>query len=734
MSSRPHIDRPQQQQSDFRPQLDELLGELVTRHPGADIGAVTRALDFAHGHHSAQVRQSGEPYIIHPIGCARIVVDVGMDDVSVIAALLHDTVEDTSASLEEIEREFGPAVAHIVDGVTKLSKIHFDSKEEHQAENYRKLIISMSDDIRVLIVKLADRLHNMRTLAYMTKQKQIQKARETLEIYAPLAHRLGIQSLKWELEDLAFATLHPRRYSEIQQMVNQRRADRESFVAESGSYLMGELTTVGIAAEITGRAKHFYSIYEKMTRKGKEFNEIFDLTAMRVLVDSMKDCYGAIGIIHSLWKPMPGRFKDYIAVPKPNMYQSLHTTVVGPEGQPLEIQVRTHEMHRTAEYGVAAHWLYKDAHTGSMPWLNGMMDWQRDTTDPSEFLDALRSDLYGDEVFVFTPKGELRNLPIGATPVDFAYDVHTDVGHRCVGAKVNGRIVPLTYKLSSGEFVEILTSSQPRGPSRDWLQLVTSTKARSNIRAFFRKEQREDAEHQGREALQVQLRKAGLPSQRVAGSPLLLEVINEMGFRKAEDFYISIGNDKTSAQMVVNKILARLKAGEAVTEERQTTAASRGRRAVVAQASGDMGIEVEGLTDVLVRLAKCCKPVPGDGILGYISLGRGITIHRDDCPNARALLKNPERFTPVSWGGEHRRSFRVEIAIDAWDRPRLLEELSRSFAESGVNIISANCHMENQMVHDRFVVDVGDIDTLKSAISALRNVESVFDAYRVVPS
>ncbi len=715
--------------------LQELLAEVREHHPEADVDAVVRAYTFAEEHHRDQVRKSGEPFITHPLGCARIVAQLGMDDTSVVASLLHDTVEDTGATLKDVEDVFGPAVASIVDGVTKLTKIHFESKEEHQAENYRKLIVSMSSDIRVLIVKLADRLHNMRTLAYMTKQKQIQIARETLEVYGPLAHRMGIHSLKWELEDLAFSALHPRRYSEIQQMVNQRRGDREAYIAEAGAYLRSELEAVGITVSITGRPKHFYSIYEKMTRKGVEFNEIYDLTAMRVLVDSIKDCYGAVGIIHSLWKPMPGRFKDYIAVPKPNMYQSLHTTVVGPEGKPLEIQIRTHDMHRTAEFGVAAHWLYKRpdaAGGGEMAWLNRMMDWQRDTTDPAEFLESLRRDLSGDEVFVFTPKGELRNLPAGATPVDFAYDVHTDVGHRCVGAKVNGRIVPLTYRLQSGDFVEILTSSRPRGPSRDWLNLVESGKARSKIRAFFRKEQREDAEHHGRETLQEQLRKAGLPSQRVAGSPLLLEVIQEMGFRKADEFYVSIGSGKTSAPMVVNKILNRLKAGEAVTEER-TVDAPRGRRTVTSQASTDMGIEVEGLTDVLVRLAKCCKPVPGDPILGYISLGRGITIHRDDCPNARALLKNPERFTPVNWSGANRHSFRVEIAVDAWDRSRLLEDLSRTFGEHGVNIVSANCHMENQMVHDRFVVDVGDIETLKSVVNGLRNVESVFDAYRVTP-
>ena len=405
-----------------------------------------------------------------------------------------------------------------MDGVTKLSKIHFESQEEHQAENYRKLIVSMSSDIRVLVIKLADRLHNMRTLAYMTKPKQIQKAKETLEVYAPLAHRLGINSLKWELEDLAFATLHPKRYSEIQQMVNQRRPDREAFIDEAGEILGRELEEVAITGvEITGRAKHFYSIYEKMTRKGKEFNEIYDLTAMRVLVNSVKDCYGAVGIIHSLWKPLPGRFKDYIAMPKLNMYQSLHTTVIGPGGKPLEIQIRTYAMHATAEFGVAAHWLYKEGRADQPAWVSRMMDWQRETHDPGEFLEALRSDLYSDEVYVFTPKGDVRDLPAGATPLDFAYDVHTDVGHRCVGAKVNGRIVPLTYTLQSGDFVEILTSKAPRAPSRDWLQLVTTTKARSKISQFFRRERREDAEHQGREALQDQLRKAGLPSQRLAG-------------------------------------------------------------------------------------------------------------------------------------------------------------------------------------------------------------------------
>ncbi len=716
------------------PEVAEVIAEVTAHHPETDAGAIRRAYAFAEEHHREQLRHSGEPYITHPLGCARICAGLGLDPTSVIAAFLHDTVEDTSATLEDIEREFGAEVAAVVDGVTKLSKIHFDSQEEHQAENYRKLIVSMSSDIRVLVVKLADRLHNMRTLAYMTKPKQIQKAKETIEVYAPLAHRLGIHSLKWELEDLAFARLHPRRYREIQQMVNQRRPDREEFIEGAGRILAAELGQVGIeGVEITGRAKHFYSIYEKMTRKGKEFNEIYDLTAMRVLVDSVKDCYGAVGIVHSLWKPLPGRFKDYIAMPKPNMYQSLHTTVIGPEGRPLEIQIRTYNMHRTAEYGVAAHWLYKQGQGDQPAFVSRMMDWQQDTSDPAEFLEALRSDLYSDEVYVFTPKGQVRDLPAGATPLDFAYDVHTDVGHRCVGAKVNGRIVPLTYTLKSGDFVEILTSKAARAPSRDWLNLVKTTKARSKISQFFRRERREDAEHQGRDALQEQLRKAGLPSQRLVGSPLLSEVIQEMGFKKADEFYISLGLGKTSVQTVVNKILHRLKVGEAVVEDAPAGEAPRGRRPHSATASSELGIEIEGLADVLVRLAKCCKPVPGDPILGYISLGRGITIHREDCPNAKALMKNPERFTPVSWTGVSQQSFRVEIAVDAWDRARLLEDLSRAVAESGVNIVSADCSMEDQMVHDRFTVDVGDVDALKACITALRNVESVFDAYRVTP-
>lgn len=725
--------------------VEALVREVHGHHPQADGDAIRRAYRFAEDRHQGQERHSGEPYITHPLGVARIVAGLGLDVETIQAALLHDVVEDTGATLADVEAEFGAPVAAMVDGVTKLTRIHFESQEERQAENYRKLIISMSSDIRVLLVKLSDRLHNMRTLSYMSKSKQMQKARETLEVYAPLAHRLGIHSLKWELEDLSFAALHPKRYAEIQQMVNQRRGDREAYVHDAGEILRAELQAVGIEpVEITGRAKHFYSIYEKMTRKGKEFNEIYDLTAMRVIVDSVKDCYGAVGIIHSLWKPMPGRFKDFIAMPRLNMYQSLHTTVIGPQGTPLEIQIRTPEMHQTAEYGVAAHWLYKEdarapaaAEGGGsgdrLEWLSRMMDWQQDTTDPGEFMDTLRSDLYSQEVYVFTPKGEVRALPAGSTPLDFAYDVHTDVGHRCVGAKVNGRIVPLTHQLESGDFVEVLTSKSPRGPSRDWLGVVQTSKARSKIRSFFSRERREDAEHQGRDSLQDALRKAGLPSQRIVGSPLFAQVIQEMGFKRAEDFYISLGSGKTSVQVVVNKIIARLKTDDGQVEPSRTLPDAREGRARQAAPSSDMGIEIEGVADVLVRLAKCCKPVPGDDIVGYISLGRGITIHREDCPNARALMRSPERFTPVAWGGEARQSFRVELAVEAWDRHRLLEDISRTIAENGVNILGANCQVDDQMARHRFVLEMADTETLRHLTNQLRNVESVFDAYRVTP-
>jgi GTP diphosphokinase / guanosine-3',5'-bis(diphosphate) 3'-diphosphatase len=746
--------------NDFECRLLADLFAIVSEHaadssPAADLRSVDRArveeaFVFACEHHAAQRRKSGEDFIVHPVGVARICAGMRLDTETLCAALLHDTVEDTSASIEEVRERFGEEIAGVVDGVTKLTGITFQSRDEAQAENYRKMMVAMATDVRVILIKLADRLHNMRTIDAMPKQKQIEKAKETLEIYAPIAHRLGIHALKWELEDLAFATLHPRKYQEIKGLVAQQREERERYVNKAGEYLSKELHKLGIEAQIAGRAKHFYSIYSKMTKKGREFNEIYDLTAMRVIVESVKDCYGAVGVIHALWKPLPGRFKDFIAMPKFNMYQSLHTTIIGPEGRPLEIQIRTHEMHELAEFGVAAHWMYKgrraeqsseraggpDADDAKLKWLRSMLDWQQDLSDPQEFMESLKIDLFEDEVYVFTPKGEVKSLAAGATPLDFAYEVHTEIGHRCVGARVNGKIVPLHYELCSGDIVEILTAKRERGPSRDWLAMVKTTRARNKIKQWFKAESRQDTEHTGREVLQEHLRKQGLPAQKITGSALLADVIREMGYRKADDFYIALGAAKVSPKVVVNKVLQRLKRGEAAdggaTAATDLLKVGRSSRRPT-RSSGQYGIRVQGVEDVMLRLAKCCRPVPGDPIMGYISLGRGITIHREDCPNAAQLRRNPERFTDVAWEGERETAFVVEIQIDAWDRHRLLEDLSRVFSESGTNIIEARCLSNPPMVKNRFVVEVADTHTLKGAINRLRNTESVFDAYRVTP-
>ncbi len=716
-----------------------------------DRDKVEEAFVYSCVHHADQRRRSGEEFIIHPVGVAKICAGMRLDTETLCAALLHDTVEDTSASLDEVQQAFGDEIAGLVDGVTKLTGLTFQSRDEAQAENYRKMMVAMASDIRVILIKLADRLHNMRTIAALPKQKQIEKSRETLDIYAPIAHRLGIHAIKWELEDLAFQTLHPRKYTQIKDLVAQQRVERERYVNQAGQYLNKELDELGIEAEISGRAKHFYSIYSKMTKKGREFNEIYDLTAMRVIVGSVKDCYGAVGVIHSLWKPLPGRFKDFIAMPKFNMYQSLHTTVIGPEGRPLEIQIRTREMHNLAEYGIAAHWMYKekpggargaggggsaDDPDGKLKWLRSLLDWQKDLVDPGEFVETLKVDLFEDEVFVFTPKGEVKSLAAGATPLDFAYEIHTDVGHRCVGAKVNGKIVPLSYQLRSGDIVEVLTSKRERGPSRDWLALVKTTRARNKIKAWFKAESRKDTEHTGREQLQDHLKRQGLPAQKLVGSPLLADVIREMGFRKADDFYIALGGAKISTKTVVNKVMQRLKQGQAAESEPTATddllKTSR-RRERPTTSSSRYGITVEGIDEVMLRLAKCCRPVPGDPIVGYISLGRGITIHREDCPNVAVLRKDPERFTPVSWDGDAETSFRVEIQVDGWDRHRLLEDMSRSFAEAGINILEARCSVNHPMVRNRFVVEVGDTRSLDQAIGRLRNIDAVFDAYRVTP-
>jgi GTP pyrophosphokinase len=722
--------------------IEELISDVAAYNPDVDRDLLRRAFRFAAAAHEGQQRRSGEDFINHPWGAAMICAELRLDEETIAAALLHDVVEDTGADIKEVRAEFGDEIAQLVEGVTKLTRVQFQSREQAEAENYRKMVVAMAQDVRVILIKLADRLHNMRTIEYLGKQKQIQKAKETLEVYAPLAHRLGINKLKWELEDLAFTTLHPRKYEEIKAMVSERRTDREEHVREAAMVLQRELEKVDIPADISGRAKHFYSIYDKMAKKGREFNEIYDLTAMRVIVErsadeGTRDCYGALGLIHSLWKPMPGRFKDYVAMPKLNGYQALHTTVIGPEGRPLEIQVRTREMHETAEFGVAAHWLYKVGTKGApadeewLAWIRQLMDWQEDEADPREFIKTFRTDLFDDEVYVFTPKGEVKVLPAGSTPIDFAYAVHTDVGHRTVGAKINGRIVPLHYRLKSGDFVEILTTKAGRGPSRDWLSLAASSRARNKIRQWFSRETREETEQKGRETLEAALKKQNLPYKKLQGSSVLAQVIRETGFKKAEDFYLALGSGKLQPGQIVNKVIQRLKTEQVAEEEAVPLKAPKARHAV---SSDDFGINVRGVDDVLVRLAKCCTPVPGDEIVGYISLGKGITIHREDCSNVKSLRKNPERFTKVSWDGGASQSFRVQIAVDSWDRPRLLEDVARTFAEHGANIVEYGGHVEDQLAKNWYVAQVGDVKALRSLLTALRNLDAVFDAYRVTPS
>jgi len=728
-------------ETQYQDLVDELLADVETYNPDVDRDLLARAFRAAAKAHEGQQRRSGEAFIHHPFGVAKICAQLRLDEQTIAAALLHDVVEDTEADLEAVRAEFGDETAQLVEGVTKLTRIQFASREQAEAENFRKMIVAMAQDVRVILIKLADRLHNMRTIEYLGRQKQVQKAKETLEIYAPLAHRLGIHSIKWELEDLSFETLHPRKYSEIRAMVTERRADREQQVNAAGEILKRELTKVDIPADIAGRAKHFYSIYDKMAKKGREFNEIYDLTAMRVIVErsgdeGTRDCYGALGLIHSLWKPMPGRFKDFISLPKLNRYRSLHTTVIGPEGTPLEIQVRTREMHEEAELGVAAHWLYKRGKLAGrtddewLSWVKTLMDWQADETDPREFMKTFRTDLFDDEVYVFTPKGEVKTLPAGSTPIDFAYAVHTDVGHRTVGAKVNGRIVPLHYKLKNGDFVEILTSKSGRGPSRDWMGLAASSRARNKIRQWFQRETRGETEHKGREILDHALKAQNLPYRKLQSSSVLAQVIRETGFKKAEDFYVALGSGKLQSGQIVNKVLQRLKTDEVAQEPIVSPKAPKAKRTVAGES---LGVLVPGVDDVLVRVAKCCTPVPGDAIVGYISLGRGITIHRGDCPNVKALMRNPERFTPVDWEGGATTGFRVQIAVEAWDRPRLLEDVARTFSEHGANIVAYGGTVEDQMARNWYTAEVGDIKDLRSLLTALRNVEAVFDAYRMTP-
>ncbi|MGA2836748.1 MAG: bifunctional (p)ppGpp synthetase/guanosine-3',5'-bis(diphosphate) 3'-pyrophosphohydrolase [Acidimicrobiales bacterium] len=786
--------------------LGPVIDAFLRRHPGDDTSMIVRAAETATVAHAGQTRRSGEPYVTHPIAVAGIVADLGLDAQTVAAALLHDAVEDTGVTTEIIERDFGPSVAVIVEGVTKLDRLQFDSKEAQQAATVRKMLVAMANDWRVLIIKLADRLHNMRTLSVMPEWKQRRTAQETLDIYAPLAHRLGIQGIKWQLEDLAFATLHPKRFAEIEQMVASRAPLRDEFLARVLVSVRERLVASGVNAEVTGRPKHLWSIYEKMVVRGKEFDELYDLVGIRVIVETEKDCWAALGSIHAIWPPVQGRFKDYINSPKFNLYQSLHTTVIGLDGKPIEVQVRTHEMHRRAEYGIAAHWGYKEntgrgeppaaparggrdaagavtstrprkskeaadgkdgaskkspgmtsaqraemverdrraervalaketsSTTAEIEWMQRIVDFQNETTDPIEFLEALKLDLEEDEVYVFTPKGKVIALAANSTPVDFAYSIHTEVGHKCIGAKVNGRLVPLDTRLNSADTVEIFTSkAETAGPSRDWLHMVASSRARSKIRQWFSRERREDAIELGRDELIKELRREGLPVQKLASDHTLAKLAETMNYADVDALHAAIGDNRISARAVTQRILRELRGG--IIEEQLPVTARQQHIASRPGRGASVGVYVEGLDDMMVRLSRCCTPVPGDEIIGFVTRGRGVSVHRADCANAASLAsRSRERLIEVEW--DHRSSgvFVATIEVVAIDRSRLLADVTKVVSEHHLNIVSANTQTDaDRISRMRFDIELADPAHLESVINLIRHLDAVYDVYRILP-
>jgi GTP pyrophosphokinase len=728
------------------PVIESLLQTVRETHPKADLSVIERAYDVAERAHAGQVRKSGDAYITHPLAVTTILAELGMTPATLAAALLHDTVEDTPYSLKALERDFGPEIAMLVDGVTKLEKVTYG--DAAQSETVRKMVIAMARDIRVLVIKLADRLHNARTWRHVSKEAAQRKAKETLEIYAPLAHRLGMNTIKWELEDLSFQALYPKVYDEIVRLVAERAPAREEYLTSVREQVSADLRLAKIKATVTGRPKHYYSVYQKMIVGGRDFEQIYDLVAVRVLVETVRDCYAALGAMHARWNPVPGRFKDYIAMPKFNMYQSLHTTVIGPEGKAVEIQIRTHTMHRRAEYGVAAHWKYKeDALAGSptpaspakgetgpvsdMAWLRQLLDWQKETEDPGEFLESLRFEINASEVYVFTPKGQVVGLPAGSTPVDFAYAVHTEVGHHCIGARVNGRLVPLESRLDNGDVVEVLTSkADGAGPSRDWLGFVKSARARNKIRHWFTKERREEMVESGKESLAKAMRKQGLPLQRLTSVESLTGVAEDLHLGGIEALYAAIGEGHVSAQHVMARLVANVGGEEGASEdfaEATIPVATRSRRR-----SGDPGVVVKGMSEVWVKLARCCTPVPGDEILGFVTRGSGVSVHRRDCTNADSLLSQLEKIIEVEWAPSAGSVFLVQLQVEALDRARLLSDVTRILSDNGVNILSASVHTSRDRVAGlKFTFEMGDPGHLDHVIKAVRRVDGVFDVYRV---
>ncbi len=716
-------------------EVNELLRVTKSNHPKSDLAVIEKAYVIAEKAHEGQKRKSGEPYITHPLAVAQILADLGIGPSTIAAALLHDTVEDTDYTLAMLQKDFGDEITLLVDGVTKLDKVKFG--DNAQAETVRKMVVSMSKDIRVLVIKLADRLHNARTWGFVELERAQRKAQETLEIYAPLAHRLGISTIKNELEDLSFAVLYPKVYEEIVNLVKQRTPKRSEFIDGVIKSIGEDLKENKIKAKVDGRPKQYYSIYQKMVVRGREFDEIYDLVGIRILVDDVRDCYGALGAIHSRWNPVPGRFKDYIAMPKFNLYQSLHTTVIGPNGRPIEIQIRTHEMHQRAEFGVAAHWKYKEQIGDSsisgeedMAWLKHLTDWQSETQDPAEFLDSLRFEIGAKDVYVFTPKGKVVGLPTGATPVDFAYTIHTDVGHRTMGAKVNGRLVPLETKLASGDVVEIFTSkSVDASPSQDWLNFVASSRARAKIKQWFSNERRDDAVESGKDLIVKAMRKQNLPLQKLLAADVIVKLAHELRFGDVESLYAAVGENHISAQSVVEKLTASLVEEDDSVEPFQipTRNISADRKR-----SDNSGVLVRGDDDVLVKLARCCTPVPGDKIVGFVTRGSGVSVHRIDCKNVLDLEQQPERLMDVSWAENSKSLFLVNIQIEALDRGGLLSDVTRVLAEHHVNILSASVSTRSDRVAlSRFVFEMGDPSVLEHLLNAVKRIDAVYDVYRV---
>ena len=725
----------------WRRQSNRVESELMAivdayryKRSGASIDRIQRAYGVAAKAHGDQRRKSGESYISHPLAVAKVVAEFGLDDVAISAALLHDAVEDTAVSIDQLTDEFGDAVAHVVDGVTKLDRVHFDSKEAQQAASIRKMMIAIAQDARVLIIKLADRLHNMETIAGLPAWKQERTAKETLDIYAPLAHRLGMADLKQRLEDLAFAASSPKQYAELDAMVASRAPEREVYIDQLIGTFEARLEEVDIRGTVSGRQKHLYSIYSKMVMKNLAFDDIHDLVGLRVVVDSVKDCYGAVGSIHSGWKPVPGRFKDYIANPKFNLYQSLHTTVIGPQGKEVEVQIRTEEMHERAENGVAAHWGYKaEASPQEVAWLNRIVEYEQDSDDPSTFMANLKTDLDQDEVMVFTPKGQVVELVVGATPVDFAFQIHTEVGERCTGARVNGRLVPLDTRLQSGDRVEVITSKNPdAGPSKDWLNFVVSPKAVNKIRNWFSRERRSEYIELGRDDLMSAFRRADLPVQRTMKSGVLTELAEEMNYVDLDSLLAAIGEGHVSPHTIVNRVNKEYAPGESnefLPETVEKVRARSDRRALTG------GVHVEGLDDLMVRLATCCTPVPGDHIVGFVTRGRGVSVHRTDCSNALSLgAEQSDRLIDVEWDDGHEGLLEAAIEVDALDRPRLLSDVAGVMSSHQLNVLNVDTATgSDRIAHMRFSFEFADPSHLETILNAVRQVEGVFDAYRVLP-